>query len=36
MLNDMVTGGERSLCDAHGRWTADYVRLRFSARKAAS
>jgi trans-aconitate methyltransferase len=22
-----------SLCDAHGRWTADYVRLRFSASK---
>ena len=22
-----------ALCDADGKWTADYVRLRFSARK---
>jgi hypothetical protein len=23
------------LCDAEGKWTADYVRLRFAARKSA-
>lgn len=22
-----------TLCDAQGRWTADYIRLRFAARK---
>jgi hypothetical protein len=25
-----------ALCDAYGRWTADYVRPRFSAHKPAS
>jgi hypothetical protein len=33
-LDDAVAPLKPALCDAFGRWTADYVRLRFCARLA--
>ena len=30
-IDDTVDLLRWSLCDEHGRWTADYVRLRFQA-----
>jgi len=32
-MGEVVASLSESLCDASGRWTADYVRLRVSARK---
>ncbi|MDB5771181.1 MAG: methylase, partial [Burkholderia sp.] len=33
-LDEVAESCRASLCDANGNWTADYVRLRFSAVKA--
>lgn len=30
-LQEVVELLRESLCDSYGRWTADYIRLRFSA-----
>ncbi|MGH6928646.1 MAG: hypothetical protein ACREEV_10040 [Dongiaceae bacterium] len=35
LLNDVAAALRPALCDAEGRWTADYVRLRFAAVKPA-
>jgi trans-aconitate methyltransferase len=35
-ISEIVGALRHALCDAHGNWTADYVRLRFSATKSYS